>query len=481
MVTFGGSGSLLACRLMDILDLTAVLVPPNPGNVSAYGLLTVDVRNDYVRTAVAADAGLPIETLAEIYRQLGEQAQEALLGEGFAVDAQIVELSADLRYLGQAFEVRVGCPGVGDRDRFDRDRIDRDWADAVVETFHDAHRALYGYDFRGKADQRVEWVNLRVTGVGPIPRPVIAEIADGPGDRMPHAVSRSVHFGGWTEAAIIDRPQLGAGDIVTGPAIIQEFGSTVPVASRVPGHGRSVRQPDHHQGGRVMTADPILLEIVSGTLASVEAEVETAIGRTARSPMIRDAHDFRAGIHDARMRKLTGRSYSALVQPVVRDFPIEAMRPGDVYFHNDVYLSEGGIGHLPDLCVTVPVFHDGEVVAFVQAFGHHDDIGGTVPGSMPSHATSVFEEGLMVPPIKLWAAGVPNEAALTIMTRNSRMPESLGGRPGRGMLGVSDGRPAVGRTLRSVRQGGDRRRVRPHSRGDHDDLPHRAAVQDSGR
>jgi N-methylhydantoinase B len=172
-------------------------------------------------------------------------------------------------------------------------------------------------------------------------------------------------------------------------------------------------------------ADPILVEIVKGTLAAVEAEVETAIGRTSRSPMIRDAHDYRAGIHDVQLRKLTGRSYSALVQPVVRDFPIEDMQPGDVFFHNDVYLSEGGIGHLPDLCVTVPVFCSGEVVAFVQAFGHHDDIGGAVPGSMPSSARSVFEEGLMVPPIRLWAAGVPNEAALRIMTRNSRMPESL--------------------------------------------------------
>jgi N-methylhydantoinase B len=171
--------------------------------------------------------------------------------------------------------------------------------------------------------------------------------------------------------------------------------------------------------------DPVLLEIVQGSLAAIELEVETAIGRTARSPMIRDAHDFRAGIHDRKLRKLTGRSYSALVHPVARDFPLDTMRPGDVFFHNDVYLSEGGIGHLPDLCVTVPVFHDGQVVAFVQAFGHHDDIGGTVPGSMPSHATSVFEEGLMVPPIKLWAAGVPNESALKIMTRNSRMPESL--------------------------------------------------------
>lgn len=171
--------------------------------------------------------------------------------------------------------------------------------------------------------------------------------------------------------------------------------------------------------------DPVLVEIVAGTLASIEAEVETAIGRTSRSPMIRDAHDYRAGIYDANMRKLTGRSYSALVQPVVRDYPIETMKPGDVYFHNDVYKSEGGIGHLPDLCVTVPVFQGDEVVGFVQAFGHHDDIGGACPGSMPSGATSVYEEGLMVPPIKLWDQGVPNESALKIMTRNSRMPDSL--------------------------------------------------------
>ncbi|MDP9396283.1 MAG: hydantoinase B/oxoprolinase family protein [Actinomycetota bacterium] len=176
-------------------------------------------------------------------------------------------------------------------------------------------------------------------------------------------------------------------------------------------------------------ADPVVVEIVEGYLASVEKEVETAIGRTSRSPMIRDAHDYRAGIHDRHLRKLTGRSYSALVHPVARDYPLETMRPGDVFFHNDVYLSEGGIGHLPDLCVTAPVFHDSgngpEVVAFVQAFGHHDDIGGACPGSMPSGARSVFEEGLMVPPIRLWDAGVPNEAALKILTRNSRMPESL--------------------------------------------------------
>ena len=173
--------------------------------------------------------------------------------------------------------------------------------------------------------------------------------------------------------------------------------------------------------------NPVLLEIVEGTLASVEREVETAIARTSRSPMIRDAHDFRAGIHDRRLRKLTGRSYSALVHPVVRDYPLETMRPGDVFFHNDVYLSEGGIGHLPDLCVTVPVFHERDVVAFVQAFGHHDDIGGCVPGSMPSHGTSYYQEGLIVPPVRLYSAGTPNADLIRVMVRNSRLPDSLRG------------------------------------------------------
>lgn len=176
-----------------------------------------------------------------------------------------------------------------------------------------------------------------------------------------------------------------------------------------------------------VSVDPITVQIVKESLDSIEREVEASIERTSRSPMIRDQHDFRVGLHDAQCRKLTGRSYSAMVNAVVRDFPLHTMKPGDVYFFNDVYLSEGSIGHLPDLCSTVPVFHDGEVVAFVQAFGHHDDIGGKVPGSMPGDATSCFEEGLMIPPIKLYDGGKPNEAVMTIVRRNTRTPDGLSG------------------------------------------------------
>ena len=169
--------------------------------------------------------------------------------------------------------------------------------------------------------------------------------------------------------------------------------------------------------------DPIVPQIVEGTLNSIEAEIEYAIERTARSPMIREAHDYRVGLFDRYCRKLTGRSYSAMPNAVVRDFPPATMQPGDVFLMNDTYLTEGSIGHLPDLCSTVPVFDQGEVVAYIQAFGHHDDIGGRVPGSMPGTATTVFEEGLAIPPVKFYDRGVRNDAVFTIVKRNTRVPE----------------------------------------------------------
>ena len=220
MVTFGGSGSLLACRLIDILALPAVLVPPDPGNTSAYGLLTVDARCDFVRTSVHRHRDLPLADVASTYAALREQAGAALQREGFTVAEQRFARTADLRYFGQAFEVRVP---VADGE------LDQPAADAVAAAFHAAHRALYGYDFAGDARQQVEWVNLRVTGIGPIARPALREIA--PGDGEPVAAGqRAVCFDAdYEPTPVYDRTALRAGDVVRGPAVIEEFGSTVPV------------------------------------------------------------------------------------------------------------------------------------------------------------------------------------------------------------------------------------------------------------
>ena len=221
LTTFGGSGSLLACQLIDILGLKGVVVPRDPGNVSAFGLLTVDVKNDYVQTFVARHSGLDIAAVHTAYGELERLAGEALDREGFGRADQRLMRTADLRYYGQAYEVRVAAPG-GD--------IDERWAERVADAFHQAHAAQYGYDFRGDDRQQVEWVNLRVTGVGPIRQPQLAEIPVGDGDpRRAHTGTRPVFFGDWVTAPVYWRPDLRAGDRVTGPAIIEEFGATVPV------------------------------------------------------------------------------------------------------------------------------------------------------------------------------------------------------------------------------------------------------------
>ena len=171
---------------------------------------------------------------------------------------------------------------------------------------------------------------------------------------------------------------------------------------------------------------PIELEVISGTIRSAEVEIESAVERAARSPMIRDQHDYRVGLYDARGRKLTGRSYGSLIEPVFEVFG-DDINPGDVFFWNDPYNSAGSCGHVPDLCTTVPIFHDDRLIGFSQVFGHHDDVGGCVPGSLPVQVHDQWGEGLVVPPIKLYDRGVLNETGFRIIERNSRLSDHLRG------------------------------------------------------
>jgi N-methylhydantoinase A len=200
-----------------------VLVPPNPGNVSAFGLLTVDVKNDYVQTHVSL-APDPSDVRA-VLDALTDDAHAALAKEGFAEEQREFARTADLRYFGQAFEVRVPVP---------EGAVDDAVLEQVAERFHAEHHALYGYDFAGDATQQVEWVNLRVSGIGPIRRPEIRQ-HEGVGwwayvpDEQPQ---RQVCFDaedGYVSAPLFARTDLPPGSMVHGPAVIEEFGSTIPL------------------------------------------------------------------------------------------------------------------------------------------------------------------------------------------------------------------------------------------------------------
>jgi N-methylhydantoinase A len=302
LCTFGGSGSLAVCRLLELLGLPAALVPRDPGNLSAFGLLTVDVKNDEVQTAVARHADLDPAAVAAILDDLEARAARSLDAEGFARGEQRYLRSADLRYFGQAFEVRVPVPD---------GPVDRPLTEATVAAFHDAHQRLYGYSFRDDPTQQVEWVNLRVTGVGPIRRPTLRPLTEaagapdppapypgvpnpdlhpgvpdpdppvsGPpvGERSPSpgvvdpavhspaaasptaaaaspiaaaqgptaaaqgptaaahgpapAGTRTAWFDpshGFVDTAIYRRGDLAPGDVIVGPAVVEEYGATVPL------------------------------------------------------------------------------------------------------------------------------------------------------------------------------------------------------------------------------------------------------------
>jgi N-methylhydantoinase A len=245
LTTFGGSGSLLLCRLMDVLGIPTVLVPPNPGNVSAFGLLTVDVKNDYVQTHVTLAERLVPTDVAGRYADLEDLATAALRTEGFPDAQHRFVRTADLRYFGQAFEVRVAVPD---------GPFEAATAEEVARRFHAEHRALYGYDFAADPDQQVEWVNLRVSGIGPIQRPEIKRHGPGGFDAQAPGRLRTSTTGapvvevrakgaskppgrpvcfepgnGYVETPVYWREDLDPGTTLSGPAILEEFGSTVPV------------------------------------------------------------------------------------------------------------------------------------------------------------------------------------------------------------------------------------------------------------
>ena len=222
LTTFGGSGSLLACRLIDILGLKAVLVPPNPGNVSAFGLLTVDVKNDYVQTWVRSERELDP---AEAEAAFGRLRDAGRCGAG---GRRLRRGRSSLRPQRRPALLRPGVRGAGAGRRRRAQRRHRGRRDRRIS--RRASRALR-LRLPRRPGPAVEWVNLRVSGIGPIQRPELRELDRARRARRPNrAIGRSASTATATRPAkIYQRTDLAAGDVVTGPAVVEEFGSTVPI------------------------------------------------------------------------------------------------------------------------------------------------------------------------------------------------------------------------------------------------------------
>lgn len=176
--------------------------------------------------------------------------------------------------------------------------------------------------------------------------------------------------------------------------------------------------------------DPITLEIIRGSLGSTIRDMELLMERCAMSPFIKEKKDYFVGVFDTRGRivacHISG-SGPGMLDAILRAYPLETMRPGDVYWFNDPYISDGAVQHHQDMVFVVPVFHEGAAVAFAATFGHYQDIGGLRAGSISPHATEIYHEGVLVPPVRIVQEGRLNEEAYRIFLRNSRLPDLVEG------------------------------------------------------
>jgi N-methylhydantoinase A len=216
LLAFGGSGPAQSPAVMELMGMKTCIVPPNPGNLSAFGLLSVDWRTDHIVTKVMHQDLIDLKTIAALYAALESEAAVSLEKDGIEKSRIALLREADVRYAGQSMEVRVPAPAGPIDDKF---------IAGVTDAFHTAHLKTFGYNYAGQ--QKVELVNYCVSGFGRIERPRIPEIAT---TGMPRQSTRPVYFdGGYRDTAILDRASLPAGFTFDGPAIVEEFGSTTVI------------------------------------------------------------------------------------------------------------------------------------------------------------------------------------------------------------------------------------------------------------
>ena len=239
LLSFGGAGPAQSAHVMDLLGMKACIVPPNPGNLSAFGLLAVDWRTDHIVTKVMHEDAIDLADVAARYAALEHEASATLQRDGIEASRIRLVREADIRYAGQSMEVRVTAPGGA---------VDKAFLSGLIGAFNAAHLKTFGYNYAGR--QKIELVNLCVSGFGVIERPGMLKLARRAGNPVPKS-SRAVYFGTrFQDTPVYDRTLLPSGGRVDGPAVVEEFGSTTVVFPgqyvEVDPHGILVIRPSKH-------------------------------------------------------------------------------------------------------------------------------------------------------------------------------------------------------------------------------------------
>jgi 5-oxoprolinase (ATP-hydrolysing) len=423
LATFGGAGGQHACAVADALGMTRVMIHPHAGVLSAYGMGLADttaIREQAVEAPLAGDL---LPQLHTVIASLESDARAELKREGIPEERTRSVQRALLRYAGTdtGVDVAVASP------------------EEMVREFEDAYRRRFSFLMPDKQIV-VEAVSVELVGLADTVEEATAaapERADG--ELAPTTSVRAFVSGVWQDVDLYERERLQAGDRVDGPAIVAEPNATTVVE---PGWQAGVNDLGHLLLGRVAArsanppvgtevgteVDPVMLEIFNNLFMSIAEQMGVRLRSTAHSVNIKERLDFSCALFDVEGNLIANAphipvhlgSMGESIKVVIARNAGE-IQPGDVFVLNNPY--QGGT-HLPDITVVTPVFDEAgqEILFYVASRGHHAEIGGLTPGSMPAFSTRVEEEGVLIDNWRLVDGGVLRERETVDLLRGASYP-----------------------------------------------------------
>ncbi|HVO03946.1 MAG TPA: hydantoinase B/oxoprolinase family protein [Candidatus Cybelea sp.] len=416
LACFGGAGGQHACRVADALGMTRIFLHPFAGVLSAYGMGLADIRAIRHKTVEATFDDALMPRLAEDLAALEAAAKAEIHAQGIE-DAAIATIrQVHLKYAGTDAPLIAAFGPAAE----------------IKSGFETAHRQRYGFVVPEKA---LVVDSVSVEAVGHSERVADPVLPMGDKDAAPLA---SVPF--WAEgekltAPVLDRAAMRPGQMVEGPAIILDPTSTTIVEpdwrayANDRGHLILDRIVAKLRRPAIGTAvDPVMLEIFNNLFMSIAEQMGSTLEKTSHSVNIKERLDFSCALFDQQGRLIANAPHMPVhlgsmgesVETVIRQNRSQ-MQPGDVYVLNAPY--NGGT-HLPDITVVTPVFDaaGSDILFYVASRGHHADVGGTTPGSMPPDSKTVEEEGVLIDNVKLVDRGRFREAEMRTLFGSGPYP-----------------------------------------------------------
>ena len=426
MMAFGGAAGLQASKVARQLQVEKVIIPAAAAVLSAHGMLSTDLKYDYSRSLPTPLLGMDLDAVKALVEGMESEGRQKLQDQGVLESCIEITVSADMRYLDQIYEVNVPVPDLTQ----DLELLLYQWAG----NFHSRYQELYSYS---QSEQEIRLVTLRVSLVGSLPKldpPPVDRVTT---DTVKAKGRRKVYLSGWTDATVYEITELPPGSLVNGPAVLESDFTTVLVEAgdkaTIDSYGGIELQVclDTEDSPEVVTTrpDPVTLAVVEHRLESIAREMTEVMLRTAMSQILNSSRDFSTALLDGDCQLVAqgeGIPVHVSALPVagaaVRDYFGDTISEGDLFILNDPYF---GGSHLPDITIIRPVFHQGRLLFYAVNRAHHSDVGGGTHGGYNPRATEIFQEGIRIPPLKLYDKGVPREDVLQMLSANVRQPENF--------------------------------------------------------